>query len=297
MDRSLLLHLPAVLAVARRGGFAAAAAELGTTASNVSHAVRTVEDRLGLPLFARTTRSVAPTEAGAAFVAAAAPALEALGEAWDRARSAARGVSGRLRLNVPRIALAMAVTPVVPRLAALHPDLVLDVVVDDGLADIVRDGFDAGVRLGETVAEDMVAVRLTPPFRALVVGAPAYLDRAGRPTRAAELGRHACIGFRFATGGGLYRWELREDGRDVAVETRGPATTTDAEHAVELALAGVGLAYAYEPLVRRHLEEGRLEAVLADRAIEEPGLFLYYPRRASMAPKLRAFVELARWRG
>src|SRR6185503_5930720 len=175
MERALLLHLPIVLAVHRRGGFAAAANELGLSPSAVSHAVQLVEAGLGQPLFARTTRSVRLTEAGAAFVASIGPALAEIEEAADRVGADHGRVGGTLRLNAPRTALPIAVTPVLAELAKRHPGLVVEVTADDGLADIVASGFDAGIRLGHTVAQDMVAVRLTPPFQSIMVASPAYL--------------------------------------------------------------------------------------------------------------------------
>lgn len=294
MDRDVLANLPLLLAVARRKGFAAAAAELGTSASNVSHAVRLVEDRLGMPLFARTTRSVALTEAGTALLGAFGPALEDIDKAWEGLRARKGKASGLLRINAPRLAQPIAITPIVREMARRYPDVTVEVYTDDSLADVVGEGFDAGVRLGEMIAEDMVAVRLTPPFRAIIVASPEYIGRHGRPGNIADLEQHARIGFRQISGRGLYRWELQDRGRDVEIEARGPAIVNDALHAVELALAGVGLAYVFDILVRDHIASGRLIEVLEQHAIEEPGLFLYFPKRASVAPKLRAFISIAR---
>lgn len=294
MDRSLLPHLPAVVAVARRRSFAAAAAELGMGASAVSHAVRTVEDRLGTPLFLRTTRSVALTEAGAVFVDAAGRALDEIGETVERLQASRGRVAGVLRINAPRVALSMVVTPVLVELAVRHPDLTVEVASDDALTDIVAAGFDAGIRLGEMIAQDMVAVRLTPPFQAIMVAAPGYLDARGTPARIADLAAHNCIGFRLITSGAVYAWELQEAGRDVAVTVGGTVRVTDPTYARELALAGVGIAYVFEPLVRSDLRDGRLVRVLPESAITEPGLFLYYPRRAAGTPKLRALLAVAR---
>lgn len=294
MDRELIAHFPVVLAVARRGGFGAAAAELGMSPSAVSHAVKTVEERLGQPLFARTTRSVALTEAGAEFVASVSPALTEIGEAVDRLRAARGRITGVLRLNAPRVALRMALTPVIARMAWRHPDLIIEVTSDDGLVDIVAGGFDAGVRLGEMIAQDMTAVRLTPPFKAIMVAAPGYLQARGEPRTIADLANHNCIGFRLISTGGDYAWEVQENGVDTAVKVRGSARVTDPLYARDLALAGVGLAYVFEPLAREDIRAKRLRWVLADTAIEEPGLFLYFPRRAAQAPKLRAFIDTAR---
>ena len=293
MDRDLLTHLPVIVAVARRGGFALAAAELGMSPSAVSHAVRLVEERIGQPLFARTTRSVSLTEAGKALVETAAPALQDIAERMDRIRAIKGRPWGLLRLNVPNIAIPLAVTPVVAAMADRYPDVTVELLTDQGLIDIVGEGFDAGIRLGEMIAQDMVTVRLTPPFRAVIVASPAYVGRHGRPRSVADLANHNCVGYRLVRSGALYRWDLTEDGKDVVVETKGNVIVTDSLAAIDLALAGVGLTYVFEPLVRAELAAGRLVQILPQTAIEEPGLFLYFPRRASMAPKLRAFIDTA----
>lgn len=293
MDRDLLSHLPVVVAVARRGGFALAAAELGMSPSAVSHAVRVVEERIGQPLFARSTRSVSLTEAGKALVETAAPALQDIAERMDRIRGIKGRPAGQLRINASNIAIPLAVTPVVTMMAERYPDVTVEIVADQGLVDIVGEGFDAGIRLGEMIAQDMVTVRLTQPFNAVMVATPAYIGRHGRPRDVADLANHNCIGYRLVRSGALYRWDLAEDGKDVSVETRGTAIVTDSLAAIDLALAGVGIAYVFEPLVRDHIAAGRLVQILPQSAIEEPGLFLYFPRRASMAPKLRAFIDTA----
>jgi len=294
MNRELLAHLPIVVAVAEKRGFAAAAQALGLSASAVSHAVRVVEDSLGEPLFARTTRSVALTEAGERFLASVGPALEDIASAVERLGAARGEVSGVLKLNSSRVASQMVLPPLLARLALLHPKLTVEVHDNDALVDVVAGGFDAGIRLGEQVQQDMVSVRLTPPFKAILVAAPDYLARRGMPARLAELAAHNCIGFRLLAAGSLYDWELNEGGRVVEVRTTGSAVITDASFARDLALAGVGIAYIFEPLVREQLRSGALVQLLPGSAFEEPGLFLYFPRRASLAPKLRAFIAAAR---
>jgi DNA-binding transcriptional LysR family regulator len=294
MERDLLAHLPVFLTVARRGGFAAAASELGMSPSAVSHSIRTVEERLGAPLFARTTRSVALTEMGRRLIDSIGGALQEIQEALEIARCERGQVAGLLRLNVPQVALPMAITPVVTELACRHPQLVVEVTVDSTLTDIVAAGFDAGVRLGEMIEQDMIAVRLTPPFKVIMVAAPRYLVARGELKSIGDLARHNCIGFRLLASGGIYAWELREDGEDVSVRVTGTTLVNDATYARDLALAGVGIAYVFEPLVRKEIRDGTLRWVLPQAAIEEPGLFLYFPRRASEAPKLRAFIQVAR---
>jgi DNA-binding transcriptional LysR family regulator len=290
MDRDLLNHLPVILAVARRKNFAAAASELGMGPSAVSHAVRLVEERLGVPLFARTTRSVSLTEAGAALVASAAPALQDISDRVERIRAVKGRVSGLLRLNVPRLALSMVMTSVVREMAKRFPDVTVEIFADDAIANIVEDGFDAGIRLGEMIAEDMITVRLTPPFRAILVASPAYLSERGRPKNIADLKNHNCIAYRLIKSGALYRWELLDDGHEVAVEATGNTVINDPIYALDLARAGVGLAWM-EPVVRADIAAGHLTQVLPKSSSEWPGLFLYYPKRAALAPKLRAFID------
>jgi DNA-binding transcriptional LysR family regulator len=294
MNRELLAHFPIVAAVAKRGGFAAAAAQLGMSPSAVSHAVKTVEDGIGMPLFLRTTRSVALTDAGAAFMAQIAPALGAIEETVDEIRAAKGRVTGVLRLTVPRVALSIAMTPILTELAWRYPDLTVEVTSDDGLVDLISSGFDAGIRLGEMIAEDMVAIRLTPSFKAIMVAAPSYLASKGEPKDIAGLATHNCIGFRLVSTGAAYAWELAENGSDVAVQVSGTVRVTDPSYAKDLALAGIGIAYIFEPLVRAEIRGKKLRWIIPEASIEEPGLFLYFPRRASEMPKLRAFTDVAR---
>jgi DNA-binding transcriptional LysR family regulator len=294
MDRDLLSHLPVVMSVARHRGFAPAAAALGMSPSAVSHAVRTVEDRLGEPLFLRTTRSVSLSEAGTRFLASVEPALADINKAAENLNAERGEVTGLLRINTVRVALDMALTPILARLAWQHPRLTVEVYSDDALVDIVERGFDAGIRLGEMVQQDMIAVRLTRPFKVIVVASPEYLDAKGVPQTIGDLHLHNCIGLRAIGSGGIYNWELRDGKKVVPVKTSGTALVTDPTHALELALAGVGIAYAIEPLARRHIRERRLRWLLQQCAVEYDGLFLYYPLRASLAPKLRVFIDVAK---
>jgi DNA-binding transcriptional LysR family regulator len=294
MWRDLLAHLPVFLAVARQGGFAAAASELGMSPSAVSHAIRAIEERLGAPLFARTTRSVALTETGRRLYESIGSALQEVQDALERARSERGQVTGHLRLNVPPVALPLAITPVITELARRHPELVVEVTSDSTLTDIVATGYDAGVRLGEMIERDMIAVRLTAPFKAIMVASPAYLAAKGRVKSVADLSRHNCIGYRLIASGGIYAWELLDKGEDVSVKVTGSTLVNDPLYAKELALSGVGIAYLFEPLVREEIRKGSLRWVLPEAAIDEPGLFLYFPRRAGEAPKLRTFIQVAR---
>jgi DNA-binding transcriptional LysR family regulator len=293
MDRDVLSNLPIVLAVAQRKGFAAAAKQLGTTPSNVSHAVRLVENRLGTPLFARTTRSVALTEAGRALLASLAPAMEEMDRAWERASARKGRPRGLLRLNIPHVTQPI-LTPFIAEMARRHPDVTVELFTDDGLSDVVAEGFDAGIRAGDDIAAGMVAVRLTPPFRTMIVASPDYVARRGRPESIADLKAHALIGYRLVTAKSLWRWEFQDKGRKVQSPTTGPVVVNDTLHGALLAVAGVGVAYAWEPAVREHLAAGRLIELLPKHAIMKPGLFLYFSKRAAMAPKLKAFIAVAR---
>jgi DNA-binding transcriptional LysR family regulator len=294
MDRDLLAHFPIVIAVARRGGFAAAASALNMSPSAVSHAVKAVEDRLGQPLFARTTRSVALTEAGADFIASVGPALAMVEESIEHIRAKSGNITGLLRINAPRLALPLAITPAVVEMRRLHPGLTIEVTSDESLVDIVTSGYDAGVRLGDMIAEDMVTVRLTPPFKTAMVASPKYLKNRPAPRSIDDLAVHNCIGYRLLSSGAAYAWDLQVEGRQVAVNVTGSVRVSDPLYARELALEQVGIAYVFEPLVRDDLRDRRLVEVLPETAIDEPGLFLYFPRHVAKAPKLRALIDVVR---
>lgn len=294
MTRDLLIHLPVIVSVAKSGGFASAAAALNMSPSAVSHAVRVVEDRLGEPLFARTTRSVALTEAGTRFLASVGPALEEIDKAVEGVTAERGEVTGVLRINAPRVAVLMSLAPILAKLSRAHPRLTVEVHTNDAFVDIIGQGFDAGIRLGDSIQQDMVSTRLTPPFKAIMVAAPEYLAARGTPQTIAQLANHNCIGFRLLGSGALYEWDLRDGERDVSARVSGTSVLTDASFARDLALAGIGIAYIFEPLVRAELRDERLRCVLPEASLEEQGLFLYFPQRASLAPKLRAFIDVAR---
>lgn len=293
MQRDLLAHLPIVVCVAAHRSFTAAAAALDMSPSAVSHAVRTVENRLGQPLFARTTRSVSLTEVGAQFLASVSASLGDISKAVDGAMADQSEITGLLRINAPRIAYAMGLTAILAKLAVEHPRLMVEVHTNDALIDIVAQRFDAGIRLGAAVQQDMVAVRITAPFKAILVASPDYLRVQGVPASLADLSQHNCIGFRQSTAGSLYEWEFLEDGVPISYKTAGSAVISDATYARDLALASVGIAYIFEPLVCGDIRDGRLQWLLPDTAIEESGLFLYFAQRAQLAPKLRAFIDTA----
>lgn len=293
MDRDLLGHLPMILCVARHRGFAPAAAELGMSPSAVSHAVRVVEDRLGAPLFARTTRSVSLTEVGARFIAGIERALLEIDQAAE-ALTAERGeVTGLLRISTLAGSVEMALIPILAKLALQHPRLTVEVHTDQALVDIVAQGFDAGIRLRKAVPQDLVTTRLTGSFKAILVASRDYLDARGIPKSVADLRQHNCIGLRLPAGA-IYEWELIDGKETIAFKPSGTALVTDTPLALRLALAGVGIAHVAEPTARRYLRGGSLKWLLPQAAVEYNGLFLYYPRRASLAPKLRAFIDVAK---
>jgi DNA-binding transcriptional LysR family regulator len=284
----------AFLAVAEHGGFSAAARALGVSASAVSQAVRTLEEQVGLPLLLRTTRSVRLTDAGEALARDAGPAVATIARSLRDAAGRAGQVAGTLRITVGRIAVPLVIDPVLRAALARHPRLALEVSVDDRFVDLVAERFDAGVRLSESIDPDLAAVRLTPPFRFVVVGSPAYLAARGVPRVPDALLGHDAIVYRSPTTGALQRWDLERKGRTRIVAVHGRLTCNDAQLLVRGALDGLGLAYVDEHSARPHLESGALRLVLEPWAPRVPGFFLYFPRRAREDPRLRAFLDVAR---
>jgi DNA-binding transcriptional LysR family regulator len=294
MDRHLLGHLRTVVCVARHRSFAAAAAELRMSPSAVSHAVRSVEDRLHTPLFARTTRSVSLTEAGVRFIAGLEPALADIGKTVEGLTAERNEVIGLLRIDAPRAAFDMALIPILARLARQHPRLTVEIRTGQFSVDIVAQGLDAGIRIRRFIQQDMVTTRLTGSFKVILVASRDYVDARGTPKSIADLLQHNCIGIRSAGSGAIVDWELIDGKKPTTVRTSGTALVTDMTEALSLALAGVGIAYVIESLARRYLRDGSLEWLLPQTAVEHDGAFLYYPRRASLAPKLRAFIDVAK---
>lgn len=286
--------LHAFLAVGRLRGFAAAAAELGVSPSALSQSVRQLEQRLGVPLLTRTTRSVALTDAGRRLYESAGPAVSQAIEALRVSTAQPGEVTGNLRLTVPALAVPFVVTPLLPRLLARHPRVTVEVAVEDRMVDIVAAGYDAGVRFTDAIERDMVQVRLTDAFRFVVVAAPAYLARRGRPETPKDLLQHDCLCYRSSTTGGIYAWELERGKKSWRVPVRGPVIANEGRALLPLCEAGLGLMYAFEPQVQAQLRAGALELVLEPYAAAVPGLFLYFPGRAQASPALRAYVELAR---
>ena len=285
--------LSAFATVARLRSFSAAGRALGVTASALSHSVAQLESQLQLRLLHRTTRSVTPTDAGQRLLERLSPALGDMAEAVAQARRMSNAPTGRLRLNVPRHPARLVLGPILAAFYARCPQVALEIVTDDRLVDIVQEGFDAGIRFGESLAADMVALPLQPVPRFIVVGTPAYLAQHGTPTQPEDLRAHTCINRRFPSGA-LYHWEFAQGGRQLDVQVSGPLVLDDDLLAVQAALAGMGLAYVYEDMVQAALASGALQQVLADWCPPTEGLYLYYPSRRHHAPALQVLIELLR---
>lgn len=278
------------LSVAQHRSFRRAAAELGVTPSAVSQSIRSLESRIGAALFLRTTRSVGLTEAGERFLARAKPAFEELVAASQVARALGQRPSGRLRLSVPRAAVPLLLEPLVASFCQAYPDVEVELSASEELIDLAAQGFDAGVRLGQFIAADMVAVRLTPPLRLIVVASPTYLDRSGRPKHPSDLREHSCLRLR-RSGGALARWAFDDRGAAIEIDVPGAFIANDFPTLLGAAVKGMGLAQLPAPIAAESLESGQVEAVLPEFAPTVPGLFLYYPSRRQVLPKLRAFID------
>ena len=280
----------AFLSVAQHKSFRRAAAELGVTPSAISQAVRALEERVGAALFTRTTRSVGLTEAGERFIARAKPAFEELVAAGEVARELGKRPSGLLRLAVPRAVVPILLEQLIASFCEAYPDIELEIAASAQLVDLAAEGFDAGIRLGQFIAADMVAVRLSPPFRFIVVASPAYLDRHGRPERPEDLRHHACLRLR-RSGGALALWQFEDNARTLEVAVSGPLIAHDFPTILGAALEGVGLAQVPEPIASEAIAAGKLVHVLEPYAPMTPGMFLYHPGKRQMMPKLRAFID------
>ena len=297
MLRENLNDVLAFLAVARDRSFTRAAAKLGVSQSALSHTIRGLEARLGLRLLARTTRSVAPTEAGERLLRALGPRfdeieaeLAGLGELRDKP-------AGTIRITSGEHAAEAILWPALAKLLPHYPDIKVELNIDYGLTDIVAERYDAGVRLGEQVAKDMTAVRIGPDFRMAVVGAPSYFARRPKPKHPQDLTAHDCINIRLPTYGGIYAWEFEKRGRALKVRVEGQLVFNNIALRVNAALAGLGLAYLSEDQVREHVAEGRLVRVLGDWCPPFSGYHLYYPSRRQAAPAFSLLVEALRYRG
>ena len=296
MKRDELGDLAVFLAVAEARSFTRAAAMLGTSQSAISQIVRRLEAAIGLKLLTRNTRNVAPTQAGEQLIATLRPAFDEI-DARLAALSALRErPSGRLRITTSRHAAETILWPVVSRMLQDHPDLSVEISIDGQLTDIIADRFDAGIRLGEQVAKDMIAVPIGPELRMAVMGAPEYFARRGRPMTPQDLTGHACINIRMPSKGGLYAWEFGKDGRDLNVRVEGPLVINDVPMILRAAAEGIGLACVLEDQASALTASGRLERVLVDWCPPFPGYHLYYPDRRQLTPAFALLVDSLRRR-
>ena len=296
MQRANLNDLLAFLAVGRERSFTKAAAKLGVSQSALSHTIRGLEERLGLRLLTRTTRSVSPTDAGERLLHNVGPRFEEI-EAELAALSELREKpAGNIRINAIDHVADTVLWPKLAKFLGQYPDIKVEIAIDYGLTDIVAQRYDAGVRLGEQVAKDMIAVRIGPDMRMAVVGAPSYFKNRSKPKTPQELIEHSCINLRLPTHGGLYAWEFEKGRRELKVRVEGQLVFNGTYQMLNAALAGFGLAYVPEDLAQRHLAQGRLKRVLEDWCPPYSGYHLYYPSRRQSTPAFALLVEALRYR-
>ncbi|CAB3700506.1 MAG: LysR family transcriptional regulator [Achromobacter sp.] len=296
MQADNLSHLAAFAALARHCSFRRAGEELGLSTSAVSYAIRSLEERLGVNLFNRTTRSVALTDAGQRLAERLLPALNDLGDALEEMNHFRGSASGTLRINTSRAASYMLLMPMAARFLAAYPDIRLEIAEDDSFVDIVASGFDAGVRLLEAVPEDMVAVQIGPALRAAVVASPDYMAGRPLPRHPDELLRHECVRYRFPSGR-YYKWEFEKDGDAIEVDVTGRIALSDVHAELRAAVDGIGISCVPEHYARDGLQSGRLVRMLDDWCPTIPGFMLYYPRQRRVSSALRAFIDMARQTG
>ena len=294
MGRSDLSLLAVFLTTAEERSFTKAGKRLGVSPSAVSHAIRGLEEELGVRLLSRTTRSVAPTEAGDQLLARLRPALTDVQDALDQLSGLRDKPAGRVRLLAPRLAAASVLGPKLGQFARDYPDVVLDITADDSRVDIVAGGFDAGIHFGEYIQKDMIAVRVSKDQRAAIVGSPAYFKAHAKPKAPRELLSHRCINFRHGHGGDVYRWEFEKGRKSLSVAVNGPLIVDDVEIVISAAIDGIGLAYVGEDKVAQHLASGALIRVLEDWCQPFLGFFLYYPSRRQQPAALTALINALR---
>lgn len=297
MARQPINDLLALRAIARERSFTRAAAQIGVSPSALSHAIRALEERVGVRLLTRTTRSVAPTDAGERLLDAIGPYLDGI-ETELAALGALRDKpAGRIRITTGIHAAQTILWPALAKLLPAYPDIEVELAVQTGFVDIVAERFDAGVRLGETIGQDMIAVRIGPDMRMAAVGSPGYFAEHGPPATPHDLAGHRCINLRFPTYGGLYAWEFERSGRALNVRVEGPLIVNEILLARQAARDGAGIAYLPEDYVAEDIREGRLTRVLADWCPPFPGYHLYYPNRRQRSPAMTLLVEAIRFRG
>ncbi|MFT3695731.1 MAG: LysR family transcriptional regulator [Kofleriaceae bacterium] len=294
MASTPLNSLSAFVAVARRRSFAAAARELGISSSALSQSVRQLETKLGVSLLARSSRSVAPTAAGERLLRDAGPAVDLALESLKAVSAKDGAVMGKLRLTVPTIAVSQALATLLPAYLVRHPGVEVEVLVEDRFVDAIASGFDAGIRIVETIHRDMVHVPLTGETQLVVAGAPSYFAKHPRPQTPTDLHDHVCINARWPLEGGPMPWRFARGKKTWKIVVEGPIATNSFELSKRLAIGGAGLLYSIEDLIADELERGELELVLDEYTTKLPGLYLYFPNRANLSPPLRAFIELAK---
>ena len=293
MPENDLSALSAFVVVAEERSFTRAGKRLGVSPSAMSHAMRGLEERVGVRLLSRTTRSVAPTDAGQDLLAQLRPALSEVHVALDRVAGLRKKPAGRVRLLVPRFAAGTVLAPRLGEFARKYPDVLLDVTTNDSRMDIVGAGFDAGIHFGEYIEKDMIAVRVSPDHRPAIVGSPGYFKSHDKPKSPRDLLRHRCINFRHGDAG-LYRWEFEKGKKCLSVGVSGPLIVDDEGLVIQAALGGVGLAFISDERVAAHLESGALVRVLESWCQPFPGFFLYYPSRRQHPAALAALIETLR---
>jgi DNA-binding transcriptional LysR family regulator len=297
MPREILHDLLAVLAVARERSFTRAAAQLGISQSTLSHTVKALEERLGVRLLTRTTRSVSTTEAGERLIESLAPRFEEIEAELAAVGELRHKPAGTIRITTTDYAANTILWPRLSKILPEYPDLRVEVCIDYALRDIVRDRFDIGVRSGDQVAKDMIAVRIGPPRRMAMVASPQYLRRCPPPATLQQLMKHSCINLRLPTSGGLLPWEVAKAGETVQVRVEGQVIVTNTYQKLEAALAGLGIACMPEDIAQSHVEQGRLRWVLEDCFLTLPGQHAYYPSRRQSSRALQVVIEALRYRG
>lgn len=289
--------LQAFLAIAQDQSFTKAAARIGITPSALSHRMKALEERLGLRLLTRTTRNVAPTEAGERLMQSLTPLfdqiameVEALGELRDKP-------AGTIRISCTDDQIELCLRPRLAEFLENYPDVTIELYVDYGFTNVVRERFDAGIRLGEAISQDMIAIPLGPDMRLVVVGSPDYFKRYSEPETPYDLTNHACVDIRHRPGGAIYAWEFAKDGKEFTVKGQGQLVFNSTVHVLNAAVEGIGLAYVPEDLAEPYLADGRLRKVLTDWSPYFSGFHLYYPNRRQSSPSFSAFVEAFKYKG
>lgn len=289
--------LLAFLAVANEQSFTRAAARLGVSPSALSHTIRNLEARLGVRLLTRTTRNVSPTDAGERLMITIGPLFDQITSELDKIGELREKLAGNIKITCSDDAAEQLIMPVLPRFFKEFPEITVEIAIDYGFTNIVEQRFDAGIRLGESISRDMIAVRLGPDWRLSLVAAPSYFESRPIPTHPNELTSHACINIRHSVGGSVYCWEFEKEDRRFTVKVNGPLTCNSNIHIIKGALDGIGLAYIPDFMAKPYIDDGRLVEVLVDWCPYFPGFHLYYPNRRNASPAFTAFVNAVRFKG